>query len=146
MARVGTGHVRVRNNASGSSAEGDVPAASSFPRQPALAMVSKLVTGASKTWHRLNGYDKLPRVIQRVSFADGIQADEIETHAAARSCRHSPLTIARFAVTHRQLQDAPIPLGSFLHSIIQSPHALRMRRQCTPPAAREQRYQSGVRE
>ena len=50
--------------------------------QTALAMVFKLVTVASKTW-RLNGYEKLPRVIQGVKFTDGIQADETETRAAA---------------------------------------------------------------
>ena len=51
--------------------------------QTALAMVFKLVTAASKTWRRLNGYEKLPRVIQGVKFTDGIQADETETRAAA---------------------------------------------------------------
>ena len=49
----------------------------------ALAMVFKLVTAASKTWRRLNGYEKLPRVIQGVKFTDGIPADETETRAAA---------------------------------------------------------------
>ena len=43
-----------------------------------------------KTWFQaeqparpLNGYEKLPRVIQGVKFTDGIQADETETRAAA---------------------------------------------------------------
>ena len=49
----------------------------------ALAMVFKLVTAASKTWRRLNGYEKLPRVIQGVKFTDGFPADETETRAAA---------------------------------------------------------------
>ena len=49
----------------------------------ALAMVFKLVTAASKTWRRLNGYEKLPRVIQDVKFTDGFPADETETRAAA---------------------------------------------------------------
>ena len=49
----------------------------------ALAMVFKLVTAASKTWRRLNGYEKLLRVIQGVTFTHGIQADETETRAAA---------------------------------------------------------------
>ena len=49
----------------------------------ALAMVFKLVTAASKTWRRLNGYEKLPRVIQGVKFTDGLPADETETRAAA---------------------------------------------------------------
>ena len=46
-------------------------------------MVFKLVTAASKTWRRLNGYEQLPRVIQGVKFTDGIPADETETRAAA---------------------------------------------------------------
>ena len=49
----------------------------------ALAMVFKLVTAASKTWRRLNGYEQLPRVIQGVKSTDGIQADQTETRAAA---------------------------------------------------------------
>ena len=57
----------------------------------ALAMVFKLVTAASKTWRRLNGYEKLPRVIQGVKFTDGIQADETETRAAAGSLPRRPL-------------------------------------------------------
>lgn len=48
----------------------------------ALAMVFQLVMAASKTWRRLNGYDKLPRVIEGIQFTDGIQADETETRAA----------------------------------------------------------------
>ena len=51
--------------------------------QTALAMVFKLVMAASATWRRLNGYDKLPRVIEGVTFTDGIPADETETRAAA---------------------------------------------------------------
>ena len=42
-------------------------------RQTALAMVFKLLTAASKTWRRLNGYEKLPRVIQGVKFTDGFR-------------------------------------------------------------------------
>ena len=49
----------------------------------ALAMVFKLVMAARETWRRLNGYDKLPKVIEGVKFTDGIQADETETRAAA---------------------------------------------------------------
>ncbi len=49
----------------------------------ALAMVLKLVMAASKTWRRLNGYEKLPRVIEGVTFTDGIQAAETQTRAAA---------------------------------------------------------------
>ena len=35
-----------------------------------------------RTWRCLNGYEKLPRVIQGVKFTDGIPADETETRAA----------------------------------------------------------------
>ena len=49
----------------------------------ALAIVFKLVMAARKTWRRLNGYDKLPRVIEGVQFTDAIQADETDTRAAA---------------------------------------------------------------
>ena len=42
-----------------------------------------LVMAASRTWRRLNGRDKLPRVIKGVKFTDGILAVETETCAAA---------------------------------------------------------------
>ena len=42
-----------------------------------------MVFAASKTWRRLNGYEKLSRVIEGVQFTDGIQADETQTCAAA---------------------------------------------------------------
>ena len=46
-------------------------------------MVFKLVTVTSKTWRRVNGYEQLPRVIEGVTFTDGIQADETPTCVAA---------------------------------------------------------------
>src|SRR5271166_3319643 len=39
----------------------------------ALAMVFKLVEGAQKSWRRLDGHDQLPKLIQGVKFADGIE-------------------------------------------------------------------------
>jgi putative transposase len=39
----------------------------------ALAMVFKLVEAAQKSWHRLRGHNQLPKVIQGVKFADGIE-------------------------------------------------------------------------
>ena len=39
----------------------------------ALAMVFKLVDGAHKTWRRLNGPAQLPKIIQGVKFADGLE-------------------------------------------------------------------------
>ena len=74
----------------------------------ALAMVFKLVTAASETWRRLNGYDKLTQVIEGVQFTDGIQADETETRAAARSRRHPLSDIAlRGQVPRRRSAGAP---------------------------------------
>jgi len=39
----------------------------------ALAMVFKLVEGAQKTWRRLEGHNKLPKIIDGVKFVDGIE-------------------------------------------------------------------------
>ena len=40
----------------------------------ALAMVFKLVDGAQKSWRRLDGHNLLPKIIQGVKFADGLEA------------------------------------------------------------------------
>jgi transposase-like protein len=39
----------------------------------ALAMVFKLVEGAQKNWRRIDGHNQLPKLIQGVKFADGIE-------------------------------------------------------------------------
>jgi transposase-like protein len=39
----------------------------------ALAMVFKLVEGAQKSWRRLEGHNKLPKIIDGVKFVDGIE-------------------------------------------------------------------------
>ena len=39
----------------------------------ALAMVFKLVEGAQKSWRRLDGHTQLPKLIQGVKFADGLE-------------------------------------------------------------------------
>ena len=39
----------------------------------ALAMVFKLVDGAQKSWRRLDGHNQLPKIIQGVRFADGLE-------------------------------------------------------------------------
>jgi putative transposase len=39
----------------------------------ALAMVFKLVDGAQKSWRRLDGHNQLPKIIQGVTFADGLE-------------------------------------------------------------------------
>jgi transposase-like protein len=50
----------------------------------ALAMVFKLVTGAQKTWRRLNGPSQLPKIIQGVKFNDGLEvASDRQAQTAA---------------------------------------------------------------
>ena len=49
----------------------------------ALAMVFKLVEAAQKSWRRLHGYNQLPKVIQGVKFADGIEVAKSQAQAAA---------------------------------------------------------------
>ena len=39
----------------------------------ALAMVFKLVEAAQKSWRRLDGHNQLPKIIQGVKFADGLE-------------------------------------------------------------------------
>ena len=39
----------------------------------ALAMVFKLAEGAQKSWRRIDGHNQLPKLIQGVKFADGIE-------------------------------------------------------------------------
>ena len=54
----------------------------------ALAMVFKLVDGAQKSWRRLDGHNQLPKIIQGVKFADGLEivakpiANQAQTVAA----------------------------------------------------------------
>ena len=51
-------------------------------------MVFKLVDGAQKSWRRLDGHNQLPKIIQGVKFADGLEvvakptADQAQTAAA----------------------------------------------------------------
>ena len=46
-------------------------------------MVFTLVQAAAKKWRRLKGANQLPRIIEGVSFADGVvKADEAQTRAA----------------------------------------------------------------
>ena len=58
-------------------------------------MVFKLVEGAQKSWRRLEGHNKLPKIIDAVKFVDGIEfAAKIDgpqsQTAAALSFRPSP--------------------------------------------------------
>ena len=46
-------------------------------------MVFKLITTAAKTWRRLQGENQLPKVIQGVTFRDGIEVTEAASQDAA---------------------------------------------------------------
>ncbi len=48
----------------------------------ALVMVFKLITAASQTWRRLKGRSHLPKIIDGVKFADGIEVTEPARNAA----------------------------------------------------------------
>jgi hypothetical protein len=45
-------------------------------------MVFKLVQAASKTWRRLKGANQLPRLIEGVTFRDGVAKADTENRAA----------------------------------------------------------------
>jgi len=51
-------------------------------QKTAKLMVFKLVQAAAKTWRRLKGANQLPRVIEGVTFTDGVDARDTETRAA----------------------------------------------------------------
>ena len=42
----------------------------------AKLMVFKLVTAAAKTWRRLQGENQLPKVVQGVTFINGVEATD----------------------------------------------------------------------
>jgi putative transposase len=49
----------------------------------ALAMIFKLAQAAEKSWHRLRGYDQLPKVICGVKFNNGIEVVRSQAQTAA---------------------------------------------------------------
>ncbi len=49
----------------------------------ALAMIFKLAEAAEKSWRRLDGHNQLPKLIQGIKFADGIEAVKSQAQAAA---------------------------------------------------------------
>jgi transposase-like protein len=51
-------------------------------QKTAMLMVFKLVMAAARTWRRLKGQDLLPKVIEGVTFKDGIEVTELPTSAA----------------------------------------------------------------
>ena len=49
----------------------------------ARLMVFKLVTAAAKTWRRLKGENQLPKVVQGVTFTNGVEVINTPAHSAA---------------------------------------------------------------
>ncbi|UEM21379.1 IS256 family transposase [Skermanella mucosa] len=52
-------------------------------QQTARLMVFKLITAAAKTWRRLQGENQLPKVIQGITFRDGIEVSDPASQDAA---------------------------------------------------------------
>ena len=46
-------------------------------------MVFKLVTTAAKTWPRLKGENQLPKVVQGVTFRNGVEVTNTPNQSAA---------------------------------------------------------------
>jgi hypothetical protein len=46
-------------------------------------MVFKLVTAAAKTWRKLNGENQLPKVVQGITFRNGVEVIETPAQNAA---------------------------------------------------------------
>ena len=53
------------------------------PTKTALAMIFKLAQAAEKSWRRLDGHNRLPKLIAGVKFVDGIEAVRQQHQAAA---------------------------------------------------------------
>ena len=49
----------------------------------ALAMIFKLAQSAETSWHRLRGYNQLPKIIMGVKFADGVEIVRSQAQTAA---------------------------------------------------------------
>ena len=49
----------------------------------ARLMVFKLVMAASKTWRRLQGENQLPKVVQGVTFHNGVEVNDTPAQHAA---------------------------------------------------------------
>jgi putative transposase len=60
----------------------------------ARLMVFKLVTAAAKTWRRPKGENQLPKVVQGVTFTNGVEVNDTPAQSAARSTRHLNSSIA----------------------------------------------------
>jgi hypothetical protein len=56
---------------------------SALSQLTAKPMVFKLVMAAAKTWRRLQGQDLLPKVIEGVTFRDGVEETTTSNQRAA---------------------------------------------------------------
>ena len=52
-------------------------------QKTARLMVFKLVTAAARTWRKLKGENLLPRIVQGVTFANGIEVEQPPSQHAA---------------------------------------------------------------
>ena len=52
-------------------------------RNTARLMVFKLVMAAAKTWHKLKGENQLPKVVQGVTFRNGVEVTNTPAQHAA---------------------------------------------------------------
>ena len=77
----------------------------------ALAMVFKLVDGAQKNWRKLDGHNQLPKIIQGVKFADGLEVSSSRRPLKPKppppdpSGRHQESAIARCAPSQMAVTD-----------------------------------------
>ena len=55
----------------------------SLSQDTARLMVFKPVMAAAKTWRRLNGENQLPKVVQGVTFRDGVEVTDTPAQTAA---------------------------------------------------------------
>ncbi len=62
---------------------GTIRAKGTLSQEAAKLMVFKLITAAAKTWRRLQGENLLPKVIEGVTFRNGIEATQAASQSAA---------------------------------------------------------------
>ena len=60
----------------------------------ARLLVFKLVMAAAKTWRRLKGENQLPKVVQGVTFRDGVEVTKAPAQTVAQPRRHPVSDIA----------------------------------------------------
>jgi hypothetical protein len=60
-----------------------VRARGALSQDTARLMVFKLVMAAAKTWRKLKGENQLPKVVQRVTFRDGVEVINTPAQNAA---------------------------------------------------------------